>query len=171
MRRSPVLASGGYTLLELIVVIALVGILLFFTVPKFEGRILSDNNRAAFRWITHTVRDLRQRAQAGRTALVLHVDVDRGAFWHTDAGMKEEAVQEAMNQAYTLPEELRVADVAFPDGRKVATGRADIHFSDQGYADKAAIHLIEEDDRYITFLIEPFLPRLRQYQEYVDIDG
>lgn len=171
MRHSPAPASGGYTLLELLVVIALMSILLFFTVPKFEGRVLSDNNRAAYRWITHTVRDARQRAQASRSALVLHVDVDRGAFWLTDGAADEESIQEAMTQAHTLPEELRVADVAFPDGRKVVTGRAAIHFSDQGYADKAAIHLVEDDERYVTFLIEPFLPRLRQYQEYVDIDG
>ncbi len=160
----------GFTLLELIAVVALLGLVMVFAAPKFEGKILQDNRDKAFRWIIHTVRDTKLAAARAGLAHILHLDVDNGAIWTSTAGMSEEALAGREESGYRLPEYLALEDVEFPGGERVSGGRADIFFSARGYADKSAIHLIDEDGNRFTLLIEPFLPRIRRFSGYISLD-
>ncbi|MBU1161919.1 MAG: prepilin-type N-terminal cleavage/methylation domain-containing protein, partial [Proteobacteria bacterium] len=41
----------GFTLIELIVVISLISIMLFFAIPRFQSNVLSDSTKEVSRWI------------------------------------------------------------------------------------------------------------------------
>ncbi len=45
-----------------------------------------------------------------------------------------------------------------------------ICFYKAGYSDKAIIHIEDEDHYQVSFLIEPFLPNMKLYQEYVSFE-
>ncbi|MFC1829812.1 Tfp pilus assembly protein FimT/FimU [Thermodesulfobacteriota bacterium] len=159
--------SDGYTLIELIVVIALISIVLFISIPRFQGAVLADPTNAVSRWIIGTVASLKEGAVHHQKHYVLHVAMDTGKLWVSDESMSEEELENAENSGLELPDDVKVLDVEFPGKGKVAFGRADISFYRQGYSDRAFIHI--EDDSYNqrSFLIETFLPKVRLYEEYV----
>ena len=162
--------SDGYTLVELIVVITLISIVLFISIPRFQGAVLADPTNTVSRWILGTVASLREGAVQHQKRYVLHVAMDTGKLWVSNDSMSEEELDNAENSGFELPDGVNVLDVEFPGKGKVVLGRAEISFYRQGYSDRAFIHI--EDDSYNqrSFLIETFLPKVRLYEEYVGFD-
>jgi prepilin-type N-terminal cleavage/methylation domain-containing protein len=80
-------ARAGYTLLELIVVMALIGIVFFFAIPRFEGSFLLDDANTSARWLIGRLQTLREDALRSRRMQTLHVDLDTGRLWVTAEGM------------------------------------------------------------------------------------
>ena len=50
----------GFTLIELIVVIALISIMLFLAIPKFQSDIFTDSTKKVSRWIIYKVPALKK---------------------------------------------------------------------------------------------------------------
>jgi len=159
----------GYTLMELIVVIALMGIMIGFSVPRLHDTLYLDETRKASRWIIGKVHALREAAIQKQKQYTLHIDLDTNRIWDTEESISEDGRDEAALNAQALPESIEVIDVEFPIGGKVSSGRADITFYKSGYSDKALIH-IQDDDEQMSFLIEPFLTKVRLFDKYASFD-
>ena len=162
--------NNGYTLIELIVVTFLIGLMLFVAVPRLRDTVLSDNTKAVSRRIMVLVRHLKDRAVRDRLLYVLHVGIDTNKLWTTHEAMPEEELPDAAANGYELPDDVKVLDVDFPGNTKISTGQAEIFFYPQGYSDKALIHIANDDHRQFSFLIEPFLPVVGLYEEYVEFE-
>ena len=156
----------GFTLIELIVVIALLSIMLVISIPRFHNVLVADSAGKTSRWFIGTTKALRESALKEQKRYTLHIDVDAGTLWTSDASMTEEAILEASSSGYRLPDDVRLLDVEFPVNGKVSTGRADILFYPQGYSDQALIHLDGEDSVSLTYSIEPFLSEIGIYETY-----
>ncbi len=163
-------SNCGYTLLELMVVISLLVLLLFFAVPRFHNAVLADDGDTAARVIINTIDNLKAKAVKSKTDYILHIGLDTNRLWSTHAGMTEEARLEAAEGGVSLPDDVDLMDVEFPLKGKVSVGRADIRFYRQGYTDKALIHLREDDDQPVTFRIESFLPNVTLIDRYVEFE-
>lgn len=163
-------SNDGYTLIELIVVITLIGIMLFFAVPRFQNSIISDSTRTFSRWILTSVRNLKAAAVRDQKRFALNFDLDTGRIWITSEGMSEEDLQNAEQGSYRLPEDLRIMDVEFPVEGKITSGLAEINFYRGDYSDKAIIHVESGRRRQVSFLIEPFLPGAKLYEEYIGFE-
>jgi hypothetical protein len=96
------------------------------------------------------------------------VSFESSKLWITHEAMLQEALQSAETTGYTLPEDIKLLDVEYPDKEKISTGEADIYFNKEGYSDKAIIHLENDDNEKFSFLIEPFLRRVRLYNSYAE---
>jgi len=162
--------NNGFTLIELIVVISLISLMLFFAIPRFQNSVLSDNTKKVSRWIIAKVHALKERAVRDQKLYVLHVSLDSNRLWTTNELMSEQELQNAAQNAYELPGDIKVLDVEYPDEEKISVGRADIYFYKRGYSDKAMIHIENNDNEQLSFLIEPFLSRVRMYETYVDFE-
>jgi prepilin-type N-terminal cleavage/methylation domain-containing protein len=81
---------AGYTLLELIVVMALIGIVFFFAVPRFEGSFFVDDAKQSSRWLIGKLQALREEALRTRRQQVLHIDLDGNRIWETADAMTPE---------------------------------------------------------------------------------
>ena len=68
---------------------------------------------------------------------------------------------------FSVPAEFTVKDVEFPDRGQISIGQPDIRFSKKGYSDMALIHVELSDNSQRSFLIEPFLPRVKLYAENI----
>jgi len=167
--RRQLLSKNGFTLIELVVVISLISLLLFFSMPRFEVMQLNDTSRKASQWIIANIRYLKEHSLRDRKPYIMHIGIDTGRLWITDPSMTEENRQQAAQSAFTLPPDIRILDVEYPELGKLSMGRADIHFTEKGYSDKAMIHIAYDDQKQRSFLIEPFLPEVKIYETYQEL--
>jgi len=162
--------NNGFTLIELIVVISLISLMFFFAIPRIQVDILSDNTRKVSRWIMLNVSALKEKAVHDQKRYVLHLSLDSNRLWVTNDTLSEEELEEAAATGYNLPEDIKLLDVEYPDKEKISAGRADIYFYKKGYSDKAMIHITNNDNEVLSFLIEPFLSRARLYNKYLEFE-
>jgi prepilin-type N-terminal cleavage/methylation domain-containing protein len=156
----------GFTFIELIVVISLISIMLFLAIPRFQGNFLSDSTKDVSRWILLKIPYIKEKAAREQKRYILHVSFDSDKLWITHEAMSQDLLQSAEENGYKLPEEVKLLDVEYPDQEKISVGEADIHFNEKGYSDKAIIHLEKDDNEQFSFLIEPFLSKVRLYNSY-----
>ena len=162
--------QAGFTLIELIVVISLMGLMVFFTLPRLGSNPFLDDSKQSSRWLIGKVQMLKERAIREQKQHSLHFDLDSGLIWETNESMTPEAVEEAvLNDSYSLPDDLRIIDIEYSQKGKIYSGQAEITFYRAGHTDKAMVHM-QEGDTYMSFLIEPFLPNVQFFEEYVGFD-
>jgi prepilin-type N-terminal cleavage/methylation domain-containing protein len=164
-------STGGFTLIELIVVISLISLMLSFSMPRIhEAVFVSDIDRLS-RWIMGYVPVLKEKSAREQKLYTLHVDFNAGRLWVSNESMAEEAFESAMREGIEIPENIRLIDVEYPGKGKMSSGRADICFYRNSYSDKALIRFRNRDDSYLSFLIEPFMPRVKRIESYADFES
>jgi prepilin-type N-terminal cleavage/methylation domain-containing protein len=178
-RQPPVGASGvgtlscpmGFTLIELTVVMALISIMFFVSLPRIKNDIFVDQTKKTSRWLLTSVRYLKEASIRDQRDHTLHVDMDNGKLWVTHALMSEEMLEKPDTGGLMLGDGIRIIDVAFAGHRKMTTGIARIQFYAKGYSDNAMIHIVNENDRELSYHIPPFLPHMKIIENYVDLEG
>ena len=162
--------ESGFTLLELIVVMSLLGIMLIFTVPRFHETLFLDKTKTNSRWIIGKIQALKEAALRNHKQYTLHINLDTEQFWETNAAMLAEDLENAPLNASSLPGELKIADIEYPIRGKINSGQTDITFYKNGTSDKVMIHL-QDGDQYVSFLIEPFLSEVTRYEMYASFEN
>ncbi len=161
---------NGFTLLELIVVMSLLGIMLIFTVPRFHETLLLDKTKTGSRWIIGKIQALKEAALRNQKQYSLHINLDTEQFWETDASMSAEELENASLNASSLPSGLKIADIEYPIRGKINSGQTDIWFYKNGTSDKVLIH-IQDGDKYVSYLIEPFISEVTRYEMYASFEN
>ena len=161
---------NGFTLLELIVVMSLLGIMLIFTVPRFHETLFLDKTKTASRWIIGKIQALKEAAIRNQKQYSLNINLDTEQFWETDAAMSAEELENAALNADSLPSGLKIADIEYPIRGKINSGLTDITFYKNGTSDKVLIH-IQDGDKYVSYLIEPFLSEVARYEMYASFEN
>ena len=162
--------SQGFTLLELIVVISLMGIMLIFTVPRFHETLFLDKTKTGSRWIISKIQALKEAAIRNQKQYSLHINLDTEQFWETDTSMSAEEIENAALNADSLPSGLKIADIEYPIRGKINSGQTDITFYKNGTSDKVLIH-IQDGDKYVSYLIEPFISEVTRYEMYASFEN
>ncbi len=150
--------QNGFTLIELIVVIVLIGMMFSFALPKMDGFLYLDNRDRVSRWVILNVERLKHLAVQKQVPQILHVDIKENMFWVSEQGMDEAALEKARDGGYKLPEDIRLVDIIYPAPTVKDGERSDIVFYTRGYSDHAIIHMQNDDDDKMSFMVEPFLP-------------
>jgi prepilin-type N-terminal cleavage/methylation domain-containing protein len=158
--------SAGFTLIELIVVMAILTIVIAIAVPPLQNSLVVDHVKKAGRWIILKVPALKERAVREQKIYRLHIDLDADRFWISDDSMDEDQLLDAARQGFELTGGLEVLDVEYPRAETIAAGLAEIRFYPKGYSDRAIIHL-RDDDARLSFQVEPFLSNVVMVEEYV----
>jgi prepilin-type N-terminal cleavage/methylation domain-containing protein len=158
----------GYTLIELIVVIALISIMLAVVVPRLDGSLFADDSKVATRWLLINIPALKTKAVRDQTVLALRFSLSEGKAWVVGPETSEEAAEKYEAAAYSFPEGIKILDIDYPDRERVSSGEADIFFYPKGYSDWAIIHMEDSDGNRYSFLVEPFLPQIKRLDEYLE---
>lgn len=163
------LNARGYTLLELIVVIVLLGLMFGLTVPRFRQTVLSDSLDATSLRIIGVVQDLREKAISDQVSYVLHLDIRQKKLWAFATSATEEEQERSRDRAYQLPVDVKIEDI-WSWSRGKLYEEATIHFSKKGYIEQSMIHLQSEDGRQLSLELSPFLGSIKIHEGYVDFD-
>ena len=147
----------------------LIGIMLFFSLPRLQNNPFLDDTKKSARWLIDEVQILRENAVRDQKQYTLHLDLDRGRMWETNESMSPEDLESAELQSYALPDGMRIVDLEYPSRGKIDSGQAEILFYKAGYSDKALIHL-QDGDAYQSFLIEPFLADIKFFGKYASFE-
>jgi len=161
--------KSGYTLIELIVVIILLGLMFGLVVPKFRQAVLSDSLDATSLRIIGLVEDLRERAVNDQISYVLHFDIRGRELWAFASDATAEEQETARERAYQLPADVIIEDIWSWSRGKIYDD-ATIQFSKKGYIEQSMIHLQSEDGRQLSLELTPFLGSIKIHNGYVDFD-
>ncbi len=156
--------------MEIIVVLSLITTIFVFTLPRFQDAVLTNQTDKAARWIMTRTGQLKQSADQYQKMFFLHMDLDTDRMWVTVEGMKPEDIDKAETSALELPGSVGLMDVQLPEKEKTTAGVVTIRFFPGGYSDMALIHLTDDDGRQLSFLIEPFLSRVKLMEMYAEFE-
>jgi general secretion pathway protein H len=168
--RVPFLDKEGYTLIELIVVIVMIGIILTFAAPRMRIAFLNDPLKTAARKMVGTLHNLRNEAVRERQTYTLHFDLNSRKFWTTWDLMTVEEQTLVREHASSLPADVLIRDVWIKGKGKIVEGEAAIRFTPRGYTQAAAVHLRSPDGREITLELSPFISKVTVIDKYVEFD-
>lgn len=160
----------GFTLMELLVVLALIVIMFGLTMPQIRGVLLTDTLKRSARRVVGLTSELRERAVRNQKPYVLSFDPGKRRYWIGFSGMTEEELELALKNAETLPSNVRIEDIWRKNEGKAAAGEIPILFTPKGYASPSAIHLAADDGRQMTIVLSPFLKKARVMDHYVEFE-
>lgn len=165
----PCFGRDGFTLIEIVVVMALISIMLFVAVPNFQ-HLLTNDTRKASQWILLQVPKYKSLATTENQVYALHVDMDKQRLWFSNSWMPDEDQTAAMEQGFQFGDSIRIIDVLYSNEEGFNGGDALICFYPKGYSDRAILHLEEKDGDRLSFLFEPFLNQIDMTEGYVDFE-
>ncbi len=162
--------SRGFTLIELTVVVALIGLMLAITAPAVRDAVLTDSLKKSVNHIVNTAAGLRNDALREQVDYIFHIDIDKGLFWTYSEDMTPEGREDRKEKAYQFPQGVKIADIyRFGQTVKVTEGEITIRFFKGGYVQPTVLHLSQES-RSFTLVFEPFLNRVRTYDSYIEME-
>ncbi len=161
-------ASSGFTLMELLMVIALLGIAFFIVVPRFEDAAASGDLNTFVRGLSARLQAQREAAVGTQEVRSLYLDLDNRTFGMGGVPLTPEEWDARENTGKEIPDTVSIMDVEWPGSVIQTRGPAQFAIAGNGYIAHAAIHL-EDTDRQVTIILEPFLGQARIFDGYVSL--
>jgi type II secretion system protein H len=156
-------SSDGFTLLELTIVIAILGVLMALTIPRLRtpgaAELKAESHRLAM-----TFKLVRNEAILQGIPFQINFDLDDQRYWITSADPLGQTDVSAslghLARGKRFAAEVGIADVVLPAaGAKVNQGRIYTIFYPDGTVDPTVIHLASATQSY-TLWLHPMTSRL-----------
>ncbi|MGD0278796.1 MAG: prepilin-type N-terminal cleavage/methylation domain-containing protein [Smithella sp.] len=158
----------GFTLVELLLVIVLIGVVLVLAIPSTRDVLTGDKLKKASRQIIALERKLHVEAVRDQKNYILCIDLPNSAYWIITSDMTPEKQDDVKKHPQHLPSDVAIMDIVDENNQKISVGEARINFGKNNICSPAIIHLAYEEDR-MTITINPFLGVTDVYDKYVDI--
>ncbi len=139
--------NHGFTLLELLVVVLIIGLAVTLTYPSLSRGATSIRMRAAGRDILNTFRVAREKAVAEQTGM--RVTVDRAKQELILANDLGDGVRR-----YRLPEDVQIEKMAW-GGAEVTEGPMAVRFLPNGSAESAEVVLKSRTGAFLRVVTDP----------------
>lgn len=150
----------AFTLIEMVVVTALISIMLVVAVPRLQSNISPDSGDEAVRWIIANFHQAKENAVNHQQIFVLNVSFDTQQLWVAPADLPEAEAAGLREKGYRLPRGVSIDHVAISQTDRISSGTVPIGFYPQGHSDKAVLRIRTNDGDRFSVYIEPFLPRV-----------
>lgn len=158
----------GFTLVELLLVIALAGVILVLAVPTTREALTVDRLKKASRQFIGLERKLRADAVRDQVDYILCIGLPDSSYWIITADMTPEKQDELKKSPRHLPEDVVIKDIVDANNAKKNAGEARIVFGKNNICTPAVIHLAHKEDA-MTLVINPFLGVTDVSDKYADI--
>jgi len=160
--------SSGFTLVELLLVIVIMGVILALAVPSTRDVLTGDNLKKASRQLMGMEKKLRVEAVRDQMDYILCLDLPNAAYWVVASDMTPEKQDEIKKRPQHLPSGVVILDIVGENNKKQSADEVRIKFGKKNICSPSVIHLAYEENR-MTMVINPFLGVTDVYDKYVDI--
>lgn len=149
----------GFTLIELIVVTALIGIMLSLTIPSLRNTLYTDPLKATTRKAIGLVTGVRELAVRSQQPYLLHISQLESRIWYEREGAADEKSEtDPQNQGELLfPESVRISGILVESNESTSVDETVVWISKQGYMTDLIIRLEDEDGNHLNVQFYPFL--------------
>jgi len=160
----------GFTFLELIFVILLLGFLFLLSWPNFQGFPLSGNADQAVLGLTGALRHAQSQAATTKRRHRVNLEIRENAFWISEEKEKKGffAVSSEYGQPTHLPAGMTFLDIQQPPRGKIREGMGYVEFSPTGWAGECAIHLRRGEEDIFTIFVYPLGGKIEIHSGYVE---
>ena len=162
------LNSRGFTLIELMIVIGLIGLMLALAVPTTREALTVNNLKKATRQLIGLERQLRVEAVRDQVDNILVLSISTSGYYVVTPDMTPEKMLDVEKQARKFPDGVIIRDVVDSKNEKIKDGKVRIKFGRNNISSPLIIHLAESEDN-MTLVINPFLGTTAVYDQYVDV--
>ena len=162
------LNKQGFTLVELLLVIVLIGVILVLAVPSIRDNLTGDNLKKTSRQLIGLERQLRVEAVRDQLDYILCLDIPNSTYWIITADMTPEKQALMKKSPQHLPADVVITDIVGEDNKKQSSDEVRIKFGKNDICSPAVIHLAHEEDK-MTIVLNPFLGVTDIFNKYVDI--
>ena len=159
---------GGFTLLELIIVLVVISVFLTVSLPLFDLTGKGPDPRKELNTLTHLLATLKQQAVQEEKTFSLHISPSGSRLWLTDSSMDESAKDRAMETAFKTFKAIRISRVT-PFGTRDGETET-IRFFKKGYSDPV-IFQVEGLKAPVFLKLEPFLPGTQSLPDFPDLNN
>ena len=162
-------STKGFTFLELAIVITLLGLVSFLTVPRLQVMLAGNSLERASRNLATIIRYARGLTAGEGTGHLLYIDIEQNRYWlsRVKAGAQGSLEPEEVMERKRLPDSVSFKDVETLGGGLTAKGEAIIHFWTNGLVEMSSIHLENEKGHRITLVINPITGSVVTKEGYV----
>ena len=161
---------SGFTLLELIIVVALIGLLLVVSVPGMRDTLFDDPLKSASRKIIGYVGGVREKAIREQQSYLLYIDIDENRLWYIQEREERPGKQEPPEEGVLqLHEDVDLRDIWAKATGTTSRGVPELWISRQGYLDQTILHLENDDGDGLSLVISPLLPGIEVQEGYYEI--
>ena len=161
--------ASGFTLIELAVVIAILGVMIALVAPRFAD-IGNANLKRSSRHVTGMVRFLRDESQAKKTVYRLRFDVQAGHYWAEALTITSDNTTEFMRATSVIGGEGSLSGQTTFRDIKAGSHPDDpyILFTPDGWVEHALIHLRDGEERDFTLIVNPLMGSTELREGYVE---
>jgi len=158
--------NRGFTLLEMIVVCALIGTMLVVSVPTLRNVLVDDALKSTSRKTIGFINNIRELAVRNQQAYIVHFDRTQENIWYEkdEKSVKTKELEE--KQSLIFPEGVRISEIWTQSKGIFSLDFDTIWVSRKGYMDQLILHLSDDEDNIISLHFSPFLESVGVYDEY-----
>ncbi|ADW16833.1 hypothetical protein Despr_0657 [Desulfobulbus propionicus DSM 2032] len=161
--------NRGFTLLELIVVMALIALTASFTVPRLADLLYADQLKVNVRKLVGLIHQASTLAQRDQKPHLLKYFENEHRFVVVPEAKAETTLagDDTTEAALLLAESVRVGEFWFWYGGARSGEDRVIRFSKEGYVEPTILYLRKENGQEMSVVLSPFLGKVRVIDGHV----
>lgn len=149
-----VFSERGFTLIEIIVTLALLGLIFAVAMPKFGvAGTLSSSSRQ----MVGTIQSLFTASASSKKTYRLYFDLDQQAYWAAVVTTDGDRLptDSSLARREVLPAGIRFRDISTFQHGKAMTGKVFVQFFPGGRMEHTVIHLTDRNEETMTLWANP----------------
>lgn len=166
MRPAP-LNSRGFTLVELMVVMALIGLVASFAVPQVAGFLSADQLKVTVRKLVGLIHRSSDLARRHQIPYRLVYQPKERTFVVEPEVVEKKGTMVQQEHRLQLADAVTVQDLWTWYGGFRPLDALVIRFSNNGYVEPTVIHLRKDDGQEMSVVLSPFLGKVQVVDGYV----
>jgi prepilin-type N-terminal cleavage/methylation domain-containing protein len=149
----------GFTLLELIVVMTLIGLMLSISIPSLREAFFTDPLKSTTRKVIGLVTAVRELAVRSQQPYLLHIDRLENRIWYEKEFVTAPDQQKSTQKEAEVkfPESVRISGIAAGSDIASSQDQAVIWISKQGYMEDTVIRIEDKQGNHLNVQFYAFL--------------
>ncbi|SHO50888.1 prepilin-type N-terminal cleavage/methylation domain-containing protein [Desulfopila aestuarii] len=149
----------GFTLLELIIVLMLIGLFMVVSIPALRNTLIDDPLKSTGRRLVGYIDGIRELAIREQKGYLIYIDIDGNSLRYlpeSEAGKDD--IEEPEKNLFSPTGDARLRSVWQKSDGSAGGGVFELWISGQGYLEKTVIHLEDDAGETLSLVVYPFLP-------------